>query len=473
MPRSLYLRFRRGTAAAWAAANSVLGAGEPAFETDTGTVKVGDGSTAYGALGALASQSYAAAQAALRLRHQGVWASGPYAVNDVVTYNNGIYLCTSAVSPAAASYVGSNKVSSSTNATANLPLPAGSAAGDFILIAQSVFGSSGPVTPAGTTPVATAASSNGHYAVVSKTLTAADITAGYITIPAQVAGSLWVAIAQAFRNVTGVDTASIGQTANNTSPSITPPGAAYVVSICWNLHDTTGDGTMTQAGVLGLVTQGTPAATFGPCAGMGYEVVAVGSSSTRTFTTAGNAGTPDAASIAVLTAGFDASKWTFIGNADPNVPLTGSILAYAGATAPTGYLLCDGTSYLRSVYPALFALIGTGYGSADATHFSVPDLRGRVPIGKAAATFTTLGQSGGATTHSHTLAAAWAKITATGTNFALLRNVVTGWTATIQGPNETLAASTLAETTGAGLGGSTDSGDHTPPYQVVNYIIKT
>lgn len=474
MPRSLYLRFRRGTAAAWAAANSVLGAGEPAFETDTGTVKVGDGSTAYGALGALASQSYAAAQAALRTRYQGAWVSGTsYAVNDVVTYNNQLYVCTTAVNPVASSYVGSSKISSTTAATANLPLPTGSAAGDFMLIAQSVYGSSGPVIPSGSSSVATAVNANGHYGVASRTLTSADITAGYITIPAQVAGSLWVAIAQAFRNVSGVDTSSIGQTTNNTSPSIVPTGAAYVVSICWNLHDTTGDGTMTQSGVLGLVTQGTPATAFGPCAGMGYEVVNSGASTTRTFTTAGNGAVPDAASIAVLTTGFDFSKWAFIANVDANLPPTGSVMAYAGSAAPAGYLLCDGTSYLRSVYPALFAIIGTSYGSADVTHFTVPDLRARVPIGKAAATFTTLGQTGGGTTHTHTLTAAWAKITGAGSNFALLRNVVTSWTANIQGPTETIANSTLSENTGSGLGGSTDAGDHTPPYQVVNYIIKT
>jgi microcystin-dependent protein len=54
---------------------------------------------------------------------------------------------------------------------------------------------------------------------------------------------------------------------------------------------------------------------------------------------------------------------------------------YAGASAPTGWLLCDGASYLRADYAALFAVIGTTYGSADGTHFNVPDFRGRTPIG--------------------------------------------------------------------------------------------
>jgi microcystin-dependent protein len=59
----------------------------------------------------------------------------------------------------------------------------------------------------------------------------------------------------------------------------------------------------------------------------------------------------------------------------------GIIKMYGGSTAPLGYLLCDGASYLQADYAALFAVIGTTYGSADGTHFNVPDLQGRVPIG--------------------------------------------------------------------------------------------
>lgn len=61
--------------------------------------------------------------------------------------------------------------------------------------------------------------------------------------------------------------------------------------------------------------------------------------------------------------------------------VAGIIKAYGGAAAPTGYLLCDGTSYLRAAYPDLFTAIGTTFGSADGTHFNVPDFRGRVPVG--------------------------------------------------------------------------------------------
>lgn len=54
---------------------------------------------------------------------------------------------------------------------------------------------------------------------------------------------------------------------------------------------------------------------------------------------------------------------------------SGMIGPFGGATAPVGYLLCDGTSYSRSAYPSLFAAIGTAWGTADGSHFNVPDLR--------------------------------------------------------------------------------------------------
>ena len=54
----------------------------------------------------------------------------------------------------------------------------------------------------------------------------------------------------------------------------------------------------------------------------------------------------------------------------------GTIFPYGGTTPPSGWLLCDGGEYLRTQYPALFAAIGTAYGTNDATYFNVPDFRG-------------------------------------------------------------------------------------------------
>lgn len=58
------------------------------------------------------------------------------------------------------------------------------------------------------------------------------------------------------------------------------------------------------------------------------------------------------------------------------VPI-GSVMAFAGATPPAGWLLCDGTSVDRVAYPDLFAVIGTNHGAVDGFTFNLPDYRGR------------------------------------------------------------------------------------------------
>ena len=64
----------------------------------------------------------------------------------------------------------------------------------------------------------------------------------------------------------------------------------------------------------------------------------------------------------------------------------GAILPYCGTSAPSYFKLCDGTSYLRADYPALFTVIGTSYGSVDASHFNVPNLQNRIPMGSGTST---------------------------------------------------------------------------------------
>ena len=93
----------------------------------------------------------------------------------------------------------------------------------------------------------------------------------------------------------------------------------------------------------------------------------------------------------------------------------GSLLPFAGTAAPDGFLLCAGQAVSRATYAALFAIISTAYGAGDGTTtFNLPDLRGRVPVGKdnmggsAAGRVTnaavgvdaaTLGAAGGSQTH--------------------------------------------------------------------------
>lgn len=67
---------------------------------------------------------------------------------------------------------------------------------------------------------------------------------------------------------------------------------------------------------------------------------------------------------------------------------TGTILPFGGNSAPTGFLLCDGSAVSRTTYATLFAVIGTTYGSGDgSTTFNLPlaenivyDVESNVPV---------------------------------------------------------------------------------------------
>jgi microcystin-dependent protein len=55
----------------------------------------------------------------------------------------------------------------------------------------------------------------------------------------------------------------------------------------------------------------------------------------------------------------------------------GSIIAYMGTSAPSGWLLCDGSIVGTNQYPTLFSVIGTSSGlGTNSSSFRLPDLRG-------------------------------------------------------------------------------------------------
>lgn len=95
------------------------------------------------------------------------------------------------------------------------------------------------------------------------------------------------------------------------------------------------------------------------------------------------------------------------------ISFPGAIIAYGGALAPSGWLMCNGQSYLIADYQTLYNVIGTSYNingdglSLPTGHFRVPDLRRRVPTGKGST--DNLGSNDGNTsasrslTHSHTV----------------------------------------------------------------------
>lgn len=91
---------------------------------------------------------------------------------------------------------------------------------------------------------------------------------------------------------------------------------------------------------------------------------------------------------------------------EPNVQQSlfssGDIKPTARSSAPTGWLLCNGASKLQSEFASLFAAIGTAFGSVDGTHFTLPDLQGRTPIGAGSGsglTVRTIGSKVGEETH--------------------------------------------------------------------------
>jgi len=82
---------------------------------------------------------------------------------------------------------------------------------------------------------------------------------------------------------------------------------------------------------------------------------------------------------------------------------TGGIVEFAGAAAPTGWLICDGSAVSRATYSTLFSAIGTIWGSGDgSTTFNIPDRRGRVGVGAGTGsglTSRSLAATGGEETH--------------------------------------------------------------------------
>lgn len=164
----------------------------------------------------------------------------------------------------------------------------------------------------------------------------------------------------------------------------------------------------------------------------------------------------------------------------------GVIFPYGGSSAPTGYVLCNGSAISRTTYATLFGVVGTSFGSGDgSTTFNVPDMRERVPVGKGTVTgFTAVGTSDGVTeasravSHTHTgpshTHAQNMGTSPTNTGSASQLVYATSGSAAGAGTNWSGSGTNIYQVqTGVVAGGTGATGATAEPYMVVNYIIKT
>jgi microcystin-dependent protein len=135
---------------------------------------------------------------------------------------------------------------------------------------------------------------------------------------------------------------------------------------------------------------------------------------------------------------------------------TGCIMMWYTNTAPTGWLLCDGSA-IPVGNTALIALIGP----------NTPNMKGRVPVGRDAAQteFDTLGETGGAKTH--TLSEPEIPPHTHGYKFPTSQIAQGGGADVVAEDNFTLALPKTSDSTGGG-----QAHNNLQPYIVLNYIIK-
>jgi microcystin-dependent protein len=137
---------------------------------------------------------------------------------------------------------------------------------------------------------------------------------------------------------------------------------------------------------------------------------------------------------------------------------TGCIMQWATNTPPSGWLLCDGQS--TSGYAALAAIVGA----------SVPDLRGRVPVGRNSGTFATLGATGGAETNTHNH---YQTVGSDPSNFFATNNTNSGPRSRVVTKTRSVTATSSASAVTREDSTYDETISTLPPYIVLNYIIKT
>jgi len=182
---------------------------------------------------------------------------------------------------------------------------------------------------------------------------------------------------------------------------------------------------------------------------------------------------------------------------------SGVIWPYGGSSAPTGFLLCNGSAVSRATYADLFTAIGTTFGVGDGTTtFNIPNMNGRVPVGAGTYTDPTLGSTTrtlgvaageashvqsatelfahvhGGLAHTHFIAGnvSTANVTAISSTTAPARQRSAGdaldYSMSTDGTAPTVGLTSSSSITETGNAGASTPANVMQPYLVTNYIIK-
>jgi microcystin-dependent protein len=191
-------------------------------------------------------------------------------------------------------------------------------------------------------------------------------------------------------------------------------------------------------------------------------------------------GTPAAPTASSGTSTTQVATTAFAMGAAALVMPSGAMLQWPTATAPTGFLLCTGAAVSRTIYAALFAVIGTTFGAGDGTTtFNLPNFDNRFAVG--AGDLYTVGATGGSkdavvVSHTHTATVTDPGHTHTITSYDE-NNVGSNNSAGVDSNGSVTPPTTNSSVTGITVSNSTtgESGTNAnlPPYLSVYFIIKT
>lgn len=163
---------------------------------------------------------------------------------------------------------------------------------------------------------------------------------------------------------------------------------------------------------------------------------------------------------------------------------SGSLMMWPTASAPAGWLLCNGSAVSRTAYAALFAVIGTTFGVGDnSTTFNLPNYTNRGPIG--AGGLYGIGATGGSKDaivvgHTHTANTALSQSPHSHdfTSYNL-SSIDSGGFSSDNARKNSQTSSTSSETisisatTTIDSTGTSGTDANMPPYLAINFIIKT